>query len=161
MKNKKSWKKHNKTCLKRYNVKFSAQSTEIYSKITKKYIYNNIIFDSAPEIAYYIWLTDNNINFIYHPCSFKFKYQSSYHYYHVDFLLVDTNEYIEIKGPRFLSKNNVLLDYQMKSTKFTKAKQKCMNKNNVKIISIDIYKIYMEYCAKKFGNINWYKQFKK
>jgi hypothetical protein len=29
------------------------------------YKYNNIIFDSSWELAYYIWLNDNNIKFIY------------------------------------------------------------------------------------------------
>jgi hypothetical protein len=30
-----------------------------------KYMYDSIKFDSAPELAFYIWLKDNNIEFEY------------------------------------------------------------------------------------------------
>lgn len=55
------------TMLKRYGVKYSAQNHDIFIKMRRKYQFNGICFDSFPEIAYYIWLTDNNITFQYQP----------------------------------------------------------------------------------------------
>ena len=70
---------------KKYGCDYPFQSNEVQNKILNviqkkygvktylklvsptKYNYNDIIFDSKPEIAYYIWLTDNNIKFIYKP----------------------------------------------------------------------------------------------
>lgn len=160
MRNKESWIAMRKTCNQRYGTDFAMQSNEIYSKANKRYIYNSIAFDSAPEIAYYIWLTDHHISFKYHPCAFTFRCKGKTHKYFVDFLLTDTNQYVEIKGPQFLSRSGTLLDHLRKSTAYTKAKQKCMNDNHVMIISEDIFIEYMDYCAEKFNNKKWYRQFK-
>lgn len=51
------------------------------------------MFDSAPEIAYYIWLTDHNIDFEYHPMNknMKFLIDGKEYYYEPDFLIKATN----------------------------------------------------------------------
>ena len=38
---------------------------DFFIKGCKFYCYNNVMFDSSWELAYYIWLKDNNINFEY------------------------------------------------------------------------------------------------
>ena len=52
---------YKKTCLERYGVENATQCHRIRVKEQSRYIYNRINFDSSWEIAYYIWLTDNNI----------------------------------------------------------------------------------------------------
>lgn len=86
-----------------------------------------------------IWLKDNNINFIYHPEPLKYKINDKIHYYYPDFIV--ENEIIELKSTYYL--NN------LKSDEKGLAKLKCMQENNVKIITdmSDFLKhIKLNYC---------------
>lgn len=105
----------------------------------RKYTYNGIMFDSAPEIAYYIWLTDNNIQFKYHP-SIRLSYYANgkKHYYEPDFLILATNQLEDIKGDQFLK-----LTFIQRS----KERMDCMKRNNVRLIFSNEYNLYMNYCA--------------
>ena len=118
--------KRQKTCLERYgNENFLAsddylknretiiknklgvinpsQLHDIRKKARQKYTYNNINFDSSWEIAYYIWLKDNNIDFEYQPdISFEYEYDGKKHKYFPDFLVND--EYIELKSNHLYNK---------------------------------------------------------
>ena len=126
----------------------------------KKYIYNNIVFDSQPEIAYYIWLTDNKIAFEYHPIFAKFKYttpDNNIHTYCPDFYLIKEKTFIEIKGDQFFDKNgNYINPYDKEHPEFAKAKYECMIKNKVKILRPTDYNKYMTYINKTYGD--WYLQ---
>jgi len=44
-----------------YGVDHPSKSHEILCRTRGKYTYNGLNFDSAPEIAFYIWLIDNGI----------------------------------------------------------------------------------------------------
>ena len=151
-----------KTCLEKYGVKYIGQSHDIHKKSKQKYTYNNINFDSSWELAYYIWLKDNNINFEYQP-NIKFKYiaNNKEHYYFPDFKI--KNEIIEIKGDHFFDKNgnfrspfnslneNIQNEY--------KAKYQCMLDNNVKIIKYNEIRNIFYYIEKTYGK-HYLKQFK-
>lgn len=137
------------TMILRYGCEYSAQNKEIHSKQRKKYTYNGLNFDSSWEIAYFIWLTDNNIPFEYHPEPLKYYWNEKTHYYFPDFKV--NNELIEIKGLNWLKK---LLE---KGT-VQEAKYKCMQDNNVKLIT-DVT-LYMEYIRDKFGTIKYLNKFK-
>ena len=67
-------------------------------------MYNGIRFDSGPEIAYYIWLSDNNIEFTYQPkVSFKYLAENGKeHLYIPDFQV--GQDFVEIKGDQYLDK---------------------------------------------------------
>ena len=121
--------KKNSTCLKNNGYEHPYQSPIIRSKIQKNLKYDNINFDSGWEIQYYIWLKDNNINFIYQPNPIEYFIENKKHYYHPDFYLIDTNEYIEIKASRFLYQgvNNNWNTY-------SKEKIECI-KNHAKILT--------------------------
>ena len=125
-----------------------------------KYLYDNISFDSLPELAYYIWLKDNNIKFEYQPNLDIIIYdENKICHYFPDFLLIDTNQLVEIKGDQFFDKNNFPINpYNGKSWKI---KYDWMIKNNVKILRKKEYNIYIEYCSKKFNNTKWYFKYKK
>lgn len=88
---------------KTYGVYNVAQSSEIRSKIQKRYTYNGILFDSSWELCLYEYLSDHSIDFIYQPNS-NFTYTDStgkLHYYMPDFLLKSSQQFIEIKGDHF------------------------------------------------------------
>lgn len=107
-----------KSCL--ANGGFSHRST---------YYYNNLSFDSSWELYFYIYLKDNNINFIYKPERLSYIKNDKEHYYYPDFY---TDHYIEIKGDHLIDDNGTLLDWEgnklIEKTNLLKA-------NNVEIIT--------------------------
>jgi hypothetical protein len=136
----------------------NSQNPECRKKIIKKYKYNDIFFDSAWEIAYYIWLTDNNIQFEYQPKPTKnFKYfwegDKKYHTYYPDFLLED-GSYIELKNG-FLLENMIIDTKSQEHAKFN-----CIIKNKVKIISDNEIDFYLNYITNKYNNKKYLEQFR-
>ena len=156
----------------KYGVYNPMQVSDIRAKCAIKYIYNNKNFDSSSEIAYYIYLVDHSIKFEYQPSkSFEYIYANKKHFYIPDFFLIDENQYVELKGPHFFTKNGTMFcpyrdsdmtdeDYLHLNELF-EAKHQCMLKNNVKIIrtdSLEMQKI-MNYIAEKYGK-DYLKQFR-
>ena len=116
-----------------YGVKYPIQNKEIFAKNRAHYKFNNIIFDSSWELAYYIWLKDNNINFEYHPkYSFEYEYNNIIHIYCPDFKI--NNEFYEIKGDMFFENEKMINPYNRNLDGKMQAKYECMIKNHVKII---------------------------
>lgn len=66
----------------------------------KKYVveYKGIKFDSSWEVAYAKFLDSKNIRWKRNTDSFCYFWNNENHNYTPDFYLVDTNEYVEIKG---------------------------------------------------------------
>ena len=127
-----------------------------------KYIYNDIIFDSKPEIAYYIWLTDNNIKFIYKPkTNIQYEFDGKTFNYYPDFYLVETDQLIEIKGDHFFKDDGTMYcpfrdsdwtdEYYYKMCQKYELKHQTMIKNNVKILKSEQYNIYLKYISEKYG----------
>lgn len=140
------------TCLERYGVENPTQCHDIRVKQQKRYIYNEINFDSSWEIAYYIWLSDNNIKFEYQPdILIKYKYKGKTYTYSPDFKVND--KLIEIKGDQYFNKNGTRMICPYDHTldgKFN-AKFKCMLKNNVYILRYNDIKQYLYYINNKYG----------
>lgn len=136
----------------KFGVENSSQNPLVRRKQATKYKYENINFDSKPEIAYYIWLKDNNIDFEYQP-NVKFEYlcENKLYYYIPDFKV--ENEYIEIKGLQFFKNydiNETMINpFDRTQDAKYEAKHQCMIKNNVKIITDT--KIYENYIKNKYG----------
>ena len=160
-------KKSRETCLEKYGVEYPSQNNEIKEKIKntaiknhngigfarkdliKRYFYDNNYFDSSWELAYYIWLKDNNIDFEYHPDIF-FEYidvNNIKRRYFPDFKI--NNDYIEIKGD-FLVEDNI---FKMDNNKF-----KCIQENTKEILYKNDIKKYIEYIKEKYGK-NYLKNF--
>ena len=126
-----------------------------------KYNYDNIKFSSSYELAYYIWLKDNNINFIYQADSIPFDFYGVTKHYVPDFKIND--RLVEIKGIHFFEnkdangkmicpwkhKNDTPEKIKLRNELF-EAKHQCMIRNNVEIIT-DCSK-YIEYVKTKYGN---------
>lgn len=117
---------------------------------------DNNYFDSSWEVAYYIWLKDNNIKFEYHTKMFEYKDENEKtHTYELDFV-VDNNgkqEYIEIKRPQFFNNKGELCNIfgKKQNEDLSKAKFKCMKENNVKILSKHEIAPILDYINKHYG----------
>lgn len=144
----------------RYGVKYAQQCPEIRAKSGYRYIYNGIKFDSQPELAYYIWLTDNKIQFEYQP-SVHIEYQinGEIHVYIPDFKIGD--RLIEIKGDQYLDKESGawICPYDRSKDELYEAKHQCCLSNNVQILYSCDYQRYIDYVNQKYGK-KYLKQFK-
>lgn len=160
--------KNNSTCITKYGITNGGGSYLAHSKMHRKYYFNGQYFDSAPEIAYFIWLTDNQINFEYQPQQpFTYAFNGKLYNYFVDFKV--NKQYIEIKGDQFFNADDILFCPYRKKTwtdeqyakinERYKAKHQCMLKNNIIILRSKEYNIFIEYIAQKYGK-NYLKQFR-
>ena len=138
--------KQKKTMRTLYGVDSITQNGFFTEKCKKKYLYNNIYFDSLPEIQYYMELVASRSDFEYHPhIRFTYDYNGKYHYYFPDFKV--NGQLIELKGHHFFNKSVDYIDYNddsihminpynRKYDGIADAKFQCMKQNNVKIIIV-------------------------
>lgn len=74
---------------------------------TKKYTYDNLYFDSSWELAYYVWLKDHNVLFVYKPGFLVYMDKNNIeHKYFPDFYVED--HYVEIKGDHLFTESGEL-----------------------------------------------------
>lgn len=122
-------------------------------------------FDSKPELAFYVWLKDNNIRFKYHPDRFfEYNVGRNVSRYYPDFIL-SCGLVIEIKGIHFFENYNkggrMILPYKYRNrlsrnqvealnAKY-EAKHRCMIHNNVIVLTNDDYKQYVDYVKATYG----------
>ena len=156
------------TMYKRYGVKYAQQNDQIRKKGQKKYYYNGLKFDSTPELAMYIYLSDKHINFVFQPNT-KFEYSveefgiKKTHFYYADFYLPDYNRFIEIKGAYFFNSDGKMFcpyrysswtdDFYENKCKVFEEKYQCMLRNDIQIVldtSICIKSI-MKYIYSTYG----------
>ena len=156
-------KKIEETKLKKYGKRSITDSEKMMKSRIKNgtvvnkvlYRYNNLEFASSWELYYYIYQKEILKNNIQKGKVFEYEYDENTHYYFCDFLINDEN--IEIKGNQFLDEYDNLK--QMKNREWDMCKQKCMEENNVKIISKEEIKPIIRIIKNKFGN-NFIKQFR-
>ena len=123
----------------------------------KGYFYDNKHFDSSWELAYYIWLKDNNIEFLYHP-PFYLDYvddNNENHKYQPDFLI--NGKFYDIKGNQFFNEKNEPYNHYEKSYWWNK--YKAMIDNDIIILREDYIRQYLVYVKEKYGK-NYLKSFK-
>lgn len=145
------------TCLKKYGKEYWNQTKESHTTHKSRYFYNNIFFDSKPELAFYIYCKDHNLNIERNVDSFEYKVNDKTHYYFPDFKINDV--YYEIKGNQFLDKNMSWKNpYNPKDETF-KFKYQCALKNNVVILYEKDYKKYLNYIKETY-NLNYLNQFR-
>lgn len=138
------------TVMSLYNVTSVMHLHEIFIKGRKFYYYDNTMFDSSWELAYYIWLKDNNIKFKYQPnISFDYIYDNKIHKYFPDFLI--NNILYEIKGDHFLKNNTMICPYDHSRDAIFDIKFKCMQYNNIKILTKTELNPVLKYIREKYG----------
>ena len=150
------------TMNKKYGVDNPSQVKEFQDKKSKKYLYNNIHFDSSYELAFYIYLQDhyNQDEFEYHPSELEYKdIEGNSHKYYPDFKIKD--QLIEIKGEHMLNENKELIDFygKDKNQDIYFCKQKCMEENKVKLITKDDLENVFNYVKTTYGS-NYLTSFK-
>lgn len=148
-----------KTLNDNYNVNSVFEIKEVRTKMKRKIKYDNLWFDSKPELAYYIWLKDNNIRFEYHPTLLYYSYNDKLYPYEPDFKIFNT--YIEIKGNHFFKDHdpnkemiciytkNKTEDQIKLANELAEAKHQYMLNNGIKIITN--YDKYIHYVEHKYG----------
>lgn len=142
----------------RYGVEHPAQNHEICKKSKSKYYYNNKYFDSSWELAMYIYLMDNKINFEYHPERIEYFVNNVKHYYMPDFCIEGI--LYEVKGDQFIDPINGWKSiYNKNDNEKEKMRYKCCIDNNVNILYYNDIKKYLSYITNKYGS-NYLKKFK-
>ncbi len=156
LKNKKIINKRLKTMVKLYGVKYASQSPELIAKSRARYYYGGMQFHSKPELAYYIWLIDNNEKFIFHPVKMRIRYKDKFgkeHLYYPDFYIESSKTLVEIKGDNQFDSNGNMINISNRNLDYVaQAKYECMIKNHVKIIRNKEYKKYLDYVKNKYGS---------
>ena len=159
--------KAKETCIKQFGID-SYSKTLMFKKsivkfLGKKYLYNNVMFDSGWELVFYIWLKDHNISFDYHGDDMVIEYKTSdknTHHYFPDFKI--NGQYYEIKGDHFFkdketSNSTMINPFTKEET--SKEKVECIKKNSIILTWKDIAPLYKE-IESKYGK-NYIKQFRR
>ena len=129
-----------------------------YKCRTGKYDYKGINFDSSWELAFYIWLEDNDKQFIYHPhitVDYVDDYGVSRKYY-PDFIV--EGRFYEVKGDQFFNEKGEPFDSYTNET--WNNKYQLLKDNNVTILKMSDIKKYLKYIKEKYGK-NYLNSFKK
>ena len=139
----------------------------VQDKCRQRYRYDGQTFDSAPEIAFYIWLTDHHISFEYQPdVKLVYEHAGKKHFYVPDFKVGD--QLIELKGDHFFKDGKMINPFRKSewtdeqyadSCALYEAKHQCMLQNDVEVMTSDGYQKYLDYVAGKYGQ-NYLLQFK-
>ena len=139
-------------CLDKFGCENYAQSEEFHRKFSnsRRYKYNDELFDSSWELYLWIYALNNNISIKHLPCRFEYYYNDSIHYYFPDFEY-DGN-LIDIKGPQFISEDGGLKTlYNTDDPERIKAKWQCMLDHNVKLFTLEELKPIMTWVDNKYG----------
>lgn len=143
--------KRERTWNEKYGVKHVMQNPEIAKKTKKKYQFDDRMFDSSWELAYYVWLKDHHIAFNFQPhIAYHYSFNDVEHTYEPDFLV--EGQLVEIKGDHFFENGKMICPWNHAEDDKYEAKHQCMLKHNVKILSSSDIKFCFEYVNRKYGN---------
>ena len=166
-------KKTRETCLAKYGYDNVWKVPEVHKKCIdttiklhgssnpgNRYEFDGQKFDSKPELAYYIWLKDNNIQFTYKPSlSFSYEHDGSNYRYFPDFIV--EGQVVEIKGDHFFKEDGTMCNpWDHSLDALSEAKHQCMIKNNVVVVCSDEYQKYLDYVSLTYGK-DYISSFKK
>lgn len=116
----------------------------MYHSPSYTYTYNNILFDSFPELCFYLYCLNNNIKVQREPVRLPFILNNKKYYYCPDFSV--GSQLIEIKGDQFLTKDDKWCNpYDHTFDEQMEAKHKCAIQHNVKILYNVEYKKYIDW----------------
>lgn len=146
--------KGKQTCRQKYGVDGFSQSKQ-YREImferygmyhVRKWIYKyqEQSFDSFPELCFYMYCIENNIEIIREPTELTFTFEDKECRYYPDFLV--NNQLVEIKGKQFLKEDGTWCNpYDHSLDKLFEAKHQCALQNNVKILYQKEYQKYLNW----------------
>ena len=114
-----------------------AKNHEIRKKQqAKRYIYNNINFDSSWVASVAKYCDENNIQYEYQPnIRFEYEFNGVTHYYHPDFII--NGKIYEVKGDHFIKEDGSWKNpFDHSKDALFNAKYQCAMRHNVIVISI-------------------------
>ena len=119
------------------------------------YRYENELFNSSWELAFWIYHKDKGHPIKREPTSFDYYVDNKIHQYWPDFKVYNT--YFEIKGDRFLvlDDDDNVIDFQTfdrERTKEASEKYKCLREHNVKLITYKQIQKYLNYVKSTYGD---------
>lgn len=126
---------------------YPGQNPEVRRNSIKHYEYDNQLFDSSWELAYFIWLKDHNIPFEYQCGELQYEYNGQTKTYFPDFYV--NGQYVEIKGPQFFENGKMINPWDRTQDDLYEAKHQCMIDNKIKIMT-DCSE-YLNYIEEKYG----------
>lgn len=149
--------KTKKTLLEKYGVDNAAKSLAAKEKMLNtrfsrngtfmpapRYRYNDIVFDSSWELAFYIFYTDRGKTV--ERCSEYLEYSG--HKYFPDFKM--DSVFYEIKGNQFF-KNGKFVDPYHHNDSLAQTKWECMLENQVHILREKDCQVFLEYVKSTYG----------
>lgn len=166
-----------KICLERYGVENFSQSKqarkraseirqnfslekmrEIRSKAVSKYIYKDQKFDSAWELALWIYAEDHGENIEKEPCCFEYELNGKKHKYVPDFRY--KGNLLEVKGDQFFDKSGKMINpFCREMDELYEAKHQCGLKNNVLFWREKDLQFVLDYIKEKY-TLNYLNLFK-
>lgn len=143
-----------------FGVSNPSQVPEIQSKMKKRYSYNDMYFDSAPELALWIYAIAHNQDIVRGKDVgyFEYTFNNETHRYYPDFIY--NGKFIELKGKQFFKEDGTMCNpYDHSQDDLYEAKHQCGIKNNVEFWSNDDYKFAIDWCIENKINLkefrNW------
>ena len=144
-----------------YGVDCYFQSKEFRNNTVyyNRYMYDNVMFDSSYELVFYIYAIEHGLSIIREPLRLEYTTDDYMkHYYYPDFIC--DGVLIEIKGEHLLDENKKLKKcYKDQDQYILDAKQKCIEDNNVMILSRNDIDFAFEYFNKKGYKLEDYKRY--
>ena len=107
----------------------------------KQFKYDNILFDSAWELDYYIYMKDHNHCIQKEPIALDYYVDNKLHHYYPDFIV--DGKLVEIKSNYWIQ--------QQRLAEGGEEKFECIKRNNIKIISNKEIQPYIEYVKNTYG----------
>ena len=155
-------KKTKRTNREKFGVDYPNQDPKIRRMSQKRYVYRDLNFDSAPELAFYIFAEDHGLGAEYQPdVSFTYEFEGKTYAYQPDFRV--GGKLIEFKGRHFFENKDpsrrMINPYDRSQDGIYEAKRLCMVKNGVRIVTDREYRKYMDYVDSVYGK-GYLKQFK-
>lgn len=137
-------------CYKKNPVQIVTIEKPAHIKEFKKrgFTYNNKYFDSSWKLAYFLWLQDNNKQFIYQPDLFiKYKDKNIEKKCYPNFLV--EGKFIEIKGNQFFNEKDE--PYNSYKKEYWWELYNSLLENNVYIMREKEAFTYVKYVNEKYG----------
>lgn len=122
-------KKRMETVLAKYGVKCAT----LIDGCKKRYTYDGVAFDSAWELALWIYCQDHKIAIERCSKTFEYEYADIIHQYTPDFVM--NSELIEIKGPQFFENGKMINPFDRTQDDMYEAKHQCALNNKVRFIT--------------------------
>ena len=120
----------------------------------QRYRFNDVLFDSFPELAVYVYAVDHNIKIIREPVCIDYIFENKKRHYFPDFEY--DGKLIEIKGEQFFREDGIMHNpYNSSLDALYAAKQKCMSDNNVIVWRRNEYQFAIDYFNSKYSKLTY------